>query len=124
MIHRDNSEVWTALAIGAIVGVGTALVIRARQEDDTHELLKRLKPLKRHVQRTARDAGSTIGRTARSAGAAGDEVLDSTREILEELRTGARDLIRDTREELQRAALQSVRDARKAARRAARSALR
>jgi gas vesicle protein len=120
MKDRDTTDVWTAVAIGAVIGIGAALIVRAQQEDDTHEIIKRLRPLRRQAARTTKRAGAEVGRRARQAGEAGEDVVRAGREILDELRSGARDIISETRRELRKAAKQSVKEARNAARRAAR----
>lgn len=120
MTDRDNTDVWTAVAIGTVVGIGATLLMRAQQEDDTHELIKRLRPLKRGAERAAKTAGKEVRRTARAAGDTGEEVLSAGRELLEELQDGARAILRETRTELRKAARESVREAQKAARKAAR----
>ncbi|HEX2166265.1 MAG TPA: hypothetical protein VHG09_03405 [Longimicrobiales bacterium] len=116
MRDQDNTEVWTAVAIGAVLGIGTALLVRARQEDDTHEIIKRLRPVKRHMKSAAGKARKEIGHRARQAGESGDELLSSGREVMDELRRGARDIVKSTRKELRKAARDSVKEARKAAR--------
>lgn len=121
MTDRDTSEVWTAVAIGAIIGIGTALLVRARQEDDTHEIIKRLRPVTQQARQAATSARKEFGRRARQAGDSGEDLLESSRDILNEMQKGAREIILSTRDELRKAARDSVRDARRAARRAARS---
>lgn len=116
MRDRDNSEVWTAVAIGAVIGIGTALLMRARQEDDTHAIIRKLRPVQRQVKEAAGKAGKSLGKQARRAGHQGDELLSSGREVMEELRRGARDIVRSTRKELRKAARDSMKEARKAAR--------
>jgi vacuolar-type H+-ATPase subunit H len=120
MRDRDNTDVWTAVAIGAILGVGATLLVRAHQEDDAHEIIRRLRPVARQAKRTAKAARKEFGRQTRHAGETGDELLSSGREIMNELRRGARDIVRSTRKELRKAARESLREARKAARNAMR----
>jgi gas vesicle protein len=117
---RDHVDLWTAVAIGAVIGIGAALIVRARQEDETSNLLKRLQPVRKRAQRTAKVVRKSVGRTADRAGDATADLVSAGREILDELRQGAADIVRTTRDELQKAAADSVADARGAARRAAR----
>jgi gas vesicle protein len=119
MSDRDNVDVWTAVAIGAVVGIGAALLVRARQEDDTHELIRKLQPLRKRAGRAAKSMKREVRRGAGKAVDAGEELVDAGRDILEELRDGASEIVRNTRDELQKAARESVRDARRAAGRAA-----
>lgn len=116
MNERDNTEMWTALAIGAVVGIGTALLVRARQEDDTQELLKRLKPVRRRAEKAAKVVRKEVGRRSRQANDAAVDLMAVSRDTLEELRRGAAEIVRDTRDELQRAAKESAREMRRASR--------
>jgi gas vesicle protein len=120
MSDRDNTDVWTALAIGAVVGIGTALIVRARQEDDTHEIIRKLRPVRRSAERTAKTVRRAVSKRADEAVDAGEELLSTGREILDELRHGAAEIVRDTRDELRKAAKESMKEARSAARRVTR----
>lgn len=110
--ERENADIWTAVAIGAVVGIGTALIVRARQEDETHALLRRLRP----VRNAAKAVRKGVGRSAGRAGDATEELLSAGRDILDDLRQGAAEIVRTTRDELQRAARDSLKDARRVTR--------
>jgi gas vesicle protein len=125
MNDRDNTDLWTALAIGAVVGIGAALVARSRQEDnELQSVLRRLRPARKQAVRIVRNARRAVGRGAQQAGEAGEELLGASRDVLNDLRKGAREIVHSTREELQKVARESITDARKAARRAARRTFR
>lgn len=124
MNDHDSIDVWAAIAIGAVVGIGAALLVRARQEDDTHELLKRLRPVRRDAKRAVTTVRREVGRRASQAGEAGEDLIDAGRDLLADLRQGAREIVEATRDELAKAARDSVREARRAAQRAARRAAR
>lgn len=124
MNDHDSIDVWAAVAIGAVVGIGAALLVRARQEDDTHELLKRLRPVRRDAKRAVTTVRREVGRRASQAGEAGEDLIDAGRDLLADLRQGAREIVEATRDELAKAARDSVREARRAAQRAARRAAR
>jgi gas vesicle protein len=121
MTERGNSDVWTAVAIGAIVGIGATLLVRARQDDDAHEIVKRLRPVTKHAKNAARSASKQLGRSARRAGKSGEELLSAGHDIMDELRKGAREIVHATRDELRKATRDSVREVQRAARRAART---
>jgi gas vesicle protein len=127
MSDRDNTDIWTAVAIGAVVGIGTALIVRARQDDDTHEIIRRLRPVRKTAEKTMKQARRELGRQAHRAGETGEELVSAGRDILHELRKGAAEIVKDTRKELKkaakdarRAALSGASDAERAARRAVR----
>jgi gas vesicle protein len=120
MSDRDNTDLWTAVAIGAVVGIGTALLVRARQDDDTQELLRRLRPVRRRAERAAKVVQKQMRRRTHQAGSAAGDLVSAGREVIEDLRKGAAEIVREARDELQKAARESVREARRASRSAAR----
>lgn len=117
--ERDNVDIWTAVAIGAVVGIGAALIVRAKQEDETADLLRRLQPMRKKARKAAKSLRREVGRTAHRAGDATEDFVSASREVLDDLRQGAAEIVRNTRDELQKAARESVKDARRAARKAA-----
>jgi gas vesicle protein len=122
MKDHDHFDVWAAVAIGAVIGIGTALLVRARQEDDTHAMLKRLRPVQQKAQRAAKTVRKEVGRRASQAGDAGGELVDAGLDVLEELREGANEIVRSTRKELRKAARDSFKEARRAAQKARKAA--
>jgi gas vesicle protein len=120
MIDRENTDVWTAVAIGAVVGIGAALIMRARQDDDTHALIRSLRPVQKRASKAVKTARREVGRRTSQAGKAGGNLMEAGSDILDDLRQGASEIVQDTRDELRRAARDSVREARKAARRVTR----
>jgi gas vesicle protein len=125
MKEHDNTDLWTALAIGAAVGIGAALVARSRQgDDDLQNVLRRLKPARKRAGRMVKAARRGVVRGVHQAGETGEDIVHASRDMLSDLRKGARDIVHTTREELQKVARDSIIDARKAARRAARRTFR
>jgi gas vesicle protein len=122
MKDHDHFDVWAAVAIGAVIGIGTALLVRARQEDDTYELLKRLRPVQQKARRAAKTVRKEVGRRAGQAGDVSEDLLEAGRDVLEELREGAGEIVRSTRKELRKAARDSFREARRAAQKARKAA--
>jgi gas vesicle protein len=122
MRDRDNTDLWTALAIGAVVGIGAALLARSRQDEtnDLQGMLKRLKPTRKRAARMVKNARRAVSRGAHQAGEAGEDLVHASRDMLTDLRKNAREIVHTTRDELEKVARNSVLDARKAARRAAR----
>lgn len=121
MNKRDNTDVWAAVAIGAVVGIGATLLARAKQEDEVHAIVKKLRPVKKGAKRAAGVVRDEVGRRSRAAGREGRELMSASREMLDELRDGAREIVSATRDELRRAAKETVKEARKAARQSRRT---
>jgi gas vesicle protein len=69
MNQREDKDFLTALAIGAVVGIGAALLFRASDDLDREKIIKRLKPLKKRASRAldhAEDRASrALGRAAK-----------------------------------------------------------
>jgi gas vesicle protein len=116
MKGRDEKELWTAIAIGAVVGIGATLLMRAHEEDDTSAIVDALKPVRKRARNAARSAGKVIRRGAHDVGEAGEEFLSTSRDVLSDLRDDASDIVSETRRELQKAAREAIKDARRAAR--------
>ena len=119
MRDRDNTDLWTALAIGAVVGIGAALLARSRQDDN--DLLRRLKPTRKRAARIVKNARRAVGRGAHQAGEVGEDLVHASRDMLSDLRKNARQIVHTTRDELEKVARDSIIDARKAARKAVRT---
>src|SRR5687768_8145700 len=99
MTERDNTDMWTALAIGAVVGIGATLLLRAQQHDDTHDLIKRLRPMQRGAKKVMKSAGKRVVRGMRSARGSGEELLSTGHDLLDDLQENARDILHETRSE-------------------------
>lgn len=120
MNDRDKTDLWTALAVGAVVGIGAALLLRSGEETQTERLLKSFRPVQKGATRAVRSARKSIGRGARHVGDRGEDLLHDAADALAELRKDAAKIVAQAREELQAAALASFKEARRSARRAKR----
>lgn len=122
MNDRDKTDLWTALAVGAVVGIGVGLLLRAGDELEprSRRLLAAAKPIKKSAQRTLGRAGRDLGRGARRLGEHGEELLAEGTEVLAGLRRDAARVLAETRRELEEMADGSVKRVRRAARRARR----
>lgn len=101
MDDRETTEYLTALAVGALLGVGAALLFRPRRSR-TDRLIRELKPYRKRIQRgvsRARGAVESGAGTAAERGgalaAAGAAVLHDFRDQLVELASTARDEVAD-----------------------------
>lgn len=117
MNDRDRTDLWTALAVGAVVGIGAALLLRSGEETQTERLIKGLRPVQKSAKRAVRSARTSIGRGARQVGERGEDLLHDAVEALSELRSDAAKIVAQAREELQDAARSSLKEARRSARR-------
>jgi hypothetical protein len=119
MTEHDNTDVWTALAIGAVVGIGATLLLRA-QQDDASDFVKSLRPMKRAGKKMMKAAGKRVIRGVHTARSSGEDWMSAGRDALDDLQANARDIVHETRSELRKVARETVREAQRAARRARR----
>lgn len=121
MNERDRTDLWTALAIGAVVGVGAALLLRSGEEEtQTQKLLKSFRPVQRGAGRAVKSARKQLSRRAQHLGSVGEELLEDGADALQSLRKDAAKIVAQARRELQDVAVSSLKEARRSARRAKR----
>jgi len=120
MNDRDKTDLWTALAVGAIVGIGAALLLRSSDESETHKLLGSLKPAQQRAKRVVTKASRELGERTRGLGQRGEDLLEQGVEALGDLRRDAAKIVAQARQELEDIAQSSVKEARRTARQARR----
>ncbi|MGE5863510.1 MAG: hypothetical protein ACM32J_00285, partial [Rhizobacter sp.] len=89
MNDRDKADLWTAVAIGAVVGIGAALLLRADDEPRSARLMKNLKPLQKRAGKAVRNARRTLAEQASHLGGAGEDLLHDGSRSLRDLRKDA-----------------------------------
>jgi hypothetical protein len=101
--ETDSVDLFTAFAIGAMIGVGATLLLRPDPPTTTERVLKRFGPLAKRARKAARKAGRDVRRgvdlsraAGRDLGVAGKDVLDDFREQVEEILSSARDELTDS----------------------------
>jgi gas vesicle protein len=117
MADRENVDFVTAFAIGAVLGVGAALLLRPSRPTGLERIRKELKPYGRKAMQQASRARSGIARGAGSALESGEELVSSTRDVLKDFRHEVDDIVSGARKDLSRAVENHLKTARKAARR-------
>jgi gas vesicle protein len=116
MPRQDTTDFMTAFAIGTVLGVGAALLLRRPKPTARQRLARDLKP---HTKRLRRSYGTARGAVREGAAATGDmtgEVISVGRELLGEFRGEVARILADARDELKEVAAERVKDARKRAR--------
>jgi gas vesicle protein len=106
MAPRDSNDFLTAFGIGAVLGIGAALLLRPEKPNPRKQLQKRLKPHVRKLGRTAARTRKAARRAAREAsvaapaGATTEDVILAGRELLAEFRGEVTRILDEAREEL------------------------
>ncbi len=94
MDKSDTYELLAVFAAGALIGAGAALLLKP-QPELPQQLLRRLKESGRELSRQAR-------RSARDVGTRGGRMAHAGRELLEQFRGEAQEIVGQAREELAR----------------------
>lgn len=117
MNDRDKADLWTAVAIGAVVGIGAALLLRADDEPRSARLMKNLKPLQKRAGKAVRNARRTLAEQTSHLGDAGEGLLHDGSRSLRGLRKDAARIVADARRELEDIAASGMKQARRSAKR-------
>jgi len=114
MADRDTNDFLAAFGIGAVLGIGAALLLRPERPNPRKQLQKRLKPHVRKLGRSAARTRKAARQAAREAGTSTDEVIQAGRELLAEFRGEVARILEEAREELREQAQAAARPPRAA----------
>lgn len=117
MAKQETMDFVTAFAIGAVLGVGATLLLRSGSETEVERVLREIKPLRKQAVKRVRKVRKGLAQRARAVDATREDLLDSGRAALGDLREQVAEIIASARDEIGEAARDSVRDARRALRR-------
>ncbi len=120
MARQDTNDFLAAFGIGAVLGIGAALLLRPDKPNPRKQLQKRLKPhvrklgksasRSRKAARAAIQASGTSGPSGPS-GTSTNEVIDAGRELLAEFRGEVTRILDEARAELRELAQEQARGA-------------
>jgi gas vesicle protein len=100
-MNRDQTtEYVTAFVIGAMVGVGIALLLAPDPPTRRERVMKELKPYRKKLRKRGARARKQLGRQAAAAGDYGDEIVTAGRAVVRDLREEVADLVADARKEI------------------------
>jgi gas vesicle protein len=120
MPRQDTNDFLSAFAIGTVLGVGAALLLRRPKTTPRQRLARELKP---HTKRLRKSYQTVRGGVREGASATGDmtgEVITAGRELLGEFQQEVARILADARDELRDLAQERVKDARKQAKKTGR----
>jgi gas vesicle protein len=100
MARQDTNDFLAAFGIGAVLGIGAALLLRPEKPNPRKQLQKRLKPHVRKLGRSASRTRKAARAAAREAGTTADDVIHAGRELLAEFRGEVERILDEAREEL------------------------
>lgn len=97
---RQDNDFLAAFGIGAMLGIGAALLLRPEKPNPRKRLQKRMRPHARKLGKSASRARNAARIAARDAGTSADEVIHAGRELLAEFRGEVARILDEAREEL------------------------
>jgi gas vesicle protein len=111
MARQDTNDFLAAFGIGAVLGIGAALLLRPDKPNPRKQLQKRLKPHVRKLSKSASRTRKAARVAARESGTSTDEVIHAGRELLAEFRGEVSRILDEAREELRELAQEGGRGA-------------
>ena len=118
MHDQEKTDILTAFAIGAVVGVGAALLARGNKAARHERLLREIRPLRKTIGREVRTARKAVGRHAHDAAEAGSSyAAEAGRVAADILRDTLGQLVHEATLQVRRNARRSVREAQRALKR-------
>lgn len=100
MRNDSSSEFLMAFAVGALLGVGAALLLAPEPPTRREKLMKDLKPYRKKLSKKTASARKTAGRRASAAAEIGEELVEAGRAVARDLREEVAELVADARSEI------------------------
>ena len=100
MKNESSSEFVMAFAVGALLGVGAALLLAPDPPTKREKLMKELKPYRKKLRKRTASARKQMGKGASAAADMGDELMAAGRAVAQDLREEVADLVADARSEI------------------------
>ena len=117
MRDTDSVDLFTAFAIGAMIGVGATLLLRPDPPTAGEQIFKRFKPVAKRARKAAHRVSRRAERGLEQSRAAGREIGNAGKYIYEELRDQIDEIISSARSELSDSARKQLKNARRSLRR-------
>ncbi len=96
----ENVDFLAALGLGAVIGLGLALLFRPEPPTRRERIMKELAPYRKKLDKRAKTAKKAIDQRAASARKRGDEMVGAGRDVLDDLRAEVADIVADARKEI------------------------
>lgn len=100
MRDEHNGEFVVAFAVGALLGVGAALLLAPDPPTRRDKIMKELKPYRKTLRKKTSAARKQMGRRASAAGDFGEELISAGRAVAADLREEIADLVSEARSEI------------------------
>jgi gas vesicle protein len=101
MMNKDSTtEYVTAFVVGALVGVGAALLLAPDPPTRRERVMKELKPYRKKMAKRTAKVRKQTGKQLDAASEWGDELVAASRVVLADLREEVADLVADARDQI------------------------
>jgi gas vesicle protein len=116
MAKQETTDLATAFAIGAALGIGATLLLRSGRESETERIVRELKPLRKRMRKQLNRAGRGASGGARAAEQASEKLVETGRSVLGDFRDQVTRIVQSARGEIVDTAREAVKRAGDAAR--------
>jgi len=100
MPRQDTIDFVTAFAVGAVLGIGTALLLQPDRSPQ-ERVKQQWKPYRKQMQKSYGETRHAVGEAAHATGDMTTELVSAGRELLTEFRSEAAKILKDTRSDLE-----------------------
>jgi gas vesicle protein len=101
MMDRDQStEFLSVFVVGALIGVGAALLFAPKPPTRRERIMKELKPYRKKLEQRTAGARKAMGKQAASAADWGEEMMEASRSVVSDMRDEIAAMVADARDEL------------------------
>jgi gas vesicle protein len=100
MQKDETAEYLTTFVIGALIGVGAALLFAPKPPTRRERIMKELKPYRKKINKQSVRARKEVGRRATAAADWGDDMVEASRDLMGEIRAQVSDMVADARTEI------------------------
>lgn len=119
MSDDRTTEYVTAFVVGALVGIGAALLLAPDPPTRREKLMKELKPYRKTLGKKTARMRQQVGRQVDAAGDWGEEVRAAGQAVVADLREEVAELVADARDQIAKAVENQVDSAHAGVRRGA-----
>lgn len=119
MKQEEQTEYLTAFVVGALLGVGAALLFAPRPPTRRERLMKEIKPYRKKLDKQSARAREEMGKRASSAADWGEELMSASRAVMGDMRDEVAHMVADARAEIADSVADQLESAQKALKKSA-----
>lgn len=114
MKQEETTDYAAAFVVGALVGVGAALLFAPKPPTRKERLMKELKPYRKKLDKQSARARKEMGRQASAASDWGEELFEASRSVVSDMRDEVADMVAEARAEIADSVADQIESAQKA----------